>query len=901
VRHPAIDFIMLGHIWRVCTIKQAQRCLGRIIYNEDLVNCPNWLLIQFKIDGGKWVVPTESTILDYNQELDMRRGILTRSITCEHDGKITTIFSVRLVHIKDPHTMAITYTIKPENYGGTITIRSALDGTIQNTGVARYRQLNTKHWTAGTVRSTKTGGIILTLKSKPGNIKIATASKARLFIGNSPVKIVPKLYTRKNSFIAHDFTVSVEKKQSVTIEKNVTVYSSLNYDVKNPVCEVKRKIKKVKRFEDLLRTHVEQWADLWGQFDMEIKGDDFTQLVLRLHAFHLLQSFSHHNVWIDAGITARGLHGEAYRGHIFWDELFVMPFYDFHNPDISKSLLMYRFRRLKEARKYAVANDYNGSMFPWQSGSSGVEETQVVHLNPISGKWGPDYSCIQRHVSFAIAYNVWQYWLRSHDRVFMKKNGVELLLSIAQFGASLAKYSAKDDKYHTERIMGPDEFHEKYPGETEPGLRDNAYTNLLIVWTLMKAHESLHILSEKEKKRILKKIGLTLTEIRRWKDITRKMHVIMNEDGIVSQFEGYFGLKELNWDAYRKKYGNIHRMDRILKAEGKSPNEYKVAKQADVLQLFYLLPLEEIQALFSRLGYSFDARMLKRNYDYYVQRTSHGSTLSKVVHCYVAHILGRKSEAWEWYKEVINSDINDTQGGTTPEGIHAGVMASSLSIAMRGFAGIEFYEDRITIDPKLPHAWKSFKMNFVFRKTRIFLAIFKQSIRIMVEGTKGKKYKYPIVVDGVSHMLKCGTQKTVSLKKTKSKRKVSIGSIGQARQERVLIVDGDIVGSEQLETRLEELGYKTELVTKGKDALDILKIEWIDLIILSVNLQGGMNGFQLLQEIRSHKNFAAVPIIVLTNKHGLKDCVSQYNIQGFVKKPYSVSTVMTKAKRIISK
>ena len=189
-----------------------------------------------------------------------------------------------------------------------------------------------------------------------------------------------------------------------------------------------------------------------------------------------MQTASTHNTLIDAGLPARGLHGEAYRGHIFWDSLFVMHFFNLHLPNVAKSLLIYRYRRLAQARQSAKINGFRGAMFPWQSGLSGREETPVSHLNPLSGKWGPDYSHFQRHVSFAIAYNIWEYWQRTNDLDFLKHHGAEMILSIAQFGASLTKYSPQDGRYHIEGVMGPDEFHEKLPHRGKPGFKDNAYT-----------------------------------------------------------------------------------------------------------------------------------------------------------------------------------------------------------------------------------------------------------------------------------------------------------------------------------------------------------------------------------------------------------------------------------------
>ena len=122
------------------------------------------------------------------------------------------------------------------------------------------------------------------------------------------------------------------------------------------------------------------------------------------------------------------------------------------------------------------------------------------------------------------------------------------------------------------------------------------------------------------------------------------MNILIDEKGIISQFDGYFSLPELDWKAYKKKYGNIQRMDRILKAEGKSTNDYKVVKQADTLMLPYLFSVTELKNMFQLLGYQFNGEILRRNYDYYVQN-SHGSTLSKVVHCYLSDILGQSRQS----------------------------------------------------------------------------------------------------------------------------------------------------------------------------------------------------------------------------------------------------------------
>ncbi|MDP8217411.1 MAG: hypothetical protein P9M03_01660 [Candidatus Theseobacter exili] len=480
--------------------------------------------------------------------------------------------------------------------------------------------------------------------------------------------------------------------------------------------------------------------------------------------FHLLQTASIHNKNIDAGFTARGLHGEAYRGHIFWDEMFAMAFYDLHFPETAEALLKYRFKRLPQARAYAKEHGYKGSMFPWQSGSSGVEETQIIHLNPLSGKWGSDHSCLQRHVSFAIAYNVWQHWLRTRDKNFLLRYGAELLLSIAQFGSSLVKYDNKDGLYHTKGIMGPDEFHEKLPGSHKAGLTDNAYSNLMIVRTLLKAKSLFDILPKKKIDEFQKKLGIGQKELNRWDDITKNMAFVSHEEGVISQFDGYFKLKEVDLVKYQKKYNDIHRMDRILKSEGKSPDEYKVAKQADVLMIFYLFSAIEIEGLFKRLDYKFTDDILRKNYYYYIKRTSHGSTLSKVVHCNVARLIGEEEESWHLFREVLESDIYDIQGGTTPEGIHSGVMGGSIDLVVRGMVGLWILEDYIEIKPELPPKWSHVQLKFKCMNKWIHLTVTKNSIDIFIEGKEGEEMGLPFKIKKNLIKLQCGKKESFSYK-----------------------------------------------------------------------------------------------------------------------------------------
>ena len=339
--------------------------------------------------------------------------------------------------------------------------------------------------------------------------------------------------------------------------------------------------------------------------------------MLRFHISHVLQVCSRHTVDHDAGVPARGLNGEAYRGHIFWDELYIYPFLNFRLPEITRELLMYRYRRLGEARAAAREAGYRGAMYPWQSGSDGKEETQVVHLNPLSGRWEPDLSHNQRHVNAAIFYNIWHYYQATGDVEFMRDHGAEMMLEIARFWSSIAHYNPERDRYEIHGVMGPDEFHEKYPDSAEGGLHNNAYTNVMVAWISETAQEVLGLLPESRREALRARIGLGDDEVGRWEEMSHKMFVPFHGDGIISQFEGYENLEELDWDAYREKYGNIQRLDRILRAEGDDPDRYKLAKQADTVMLFFLFPEDELRRMFERLGYEYAPDTARKNIEYY--------------------------------------------------------------------------------------------------------------------------------------------------------------------------------------------------------------------------------------------------------------------------------------------
>lgn len=682
---------------------------GKEVENEDFVNCPNWLTIRFKVEEGMWVDPNQMELLNMERSLDFKTGLLTKKMKIKDDeGNITAIESLRFVSMDNMHLAGIKYTITPLNYSGLVTVSTSLNGALINEGVERYKSLNAKH-----LEPVEEGGegtvSYIKVKTNQSDIHIAEAAKLIL-----PDKNDAQIEVKTTEGVALSiFEKELKENQSFTFEKLITIFTSREEE--NPLMAAIETVQTLKNFHLLYRASAQSWQKLWDEMDLRIDGNRLVQKLLRMHLYHLLLSASPHNEHLDAGITARGLHGEAYRGHIFWDEIFVLPFYDIHFPKIARSLLQYRYHRLDKARENAAQAGYKGAMFPWQSGSDGSEETQILHLNPISGKWGDDHSSLQRHVSLAVAYNVWEYVHITNDLRFLEEKGMEMILEISRFWESKTFFDEKTGRYSIDKVMGPDEFHEMYPGASEGGLKDNAYTNLMVAWLFKQAGELMSKIGRNAQRKLTQKIGFQPEELTRWDEIRKKLRLVISKEGIIAQYDGYFDLKELDWDYYRKKYGNVYRMDRLLKAEGKSADEYKVAKQADTLMLFYNLRKEVVDELLSDMGYHLPADYLEKNLNYYLQRTSHGSTLSRVVHAQLADRVGHKALGKKLYMDALTSDFNDIQGGTTGEGIHTGVMAGTIMIALGTYGGIKLKAETLQVVPNLPDDWEALHCQLHFK------------------------------------------------------------------------------------------------------------------------------------------------------------------------------------------
>ncbi len=689
------------------------------VENEDLVNAPNWLPLGLRVADGDWLDLRKTRLAEFRQELDLRNGLLSRSAKFSDDaGRVTRIESCRFVHMAERHLAGSRLRIIPENWSGPVQILSALDGRVENRGVERYRDLNGKHLLPVESRVIDGDVTYLKMQTRQSDIQIAETARTTLYRDGTTIDAECETI-EEPGFAGIRYSVEAHEGQPLTVEKIVSIYTSRDPAISECGLASRMTVERAGSFDELAITHSARWHSLWHWFDIEIDNEtaadaESPNLILRLHLFHALQVMPSGSLNTDAGIPARGLHGEAYRGHVFWDELFVFPTLNLRLPETTRSLLMYRYNRLSTARQNARDCGHRGALYPWQSGSDGREESQKLHLNPRSGRWMPDNSALQRHVNAAIAYNIWQYFQTTHDVEFLTFYGAEMFLEIARFWASLAEFDDQAGRYMLRNVMGPDEYHDSYPEADKPGLDNNAYTSAMSAWCLWRAVDLMSLLPEDCAEALSRHLQLEAEELTQWDQISRKIFIPFHDGGIISQFEGYGALEEFDWVGYRAKYGDIQRLDRILEAEGDTPNRFKASKQADVLMLFYLFSSEELGELFGRLGYPFEFATIPDNIEYYASRTCHGSTLSRVVHAWVLSRVDRP-RSWELFHQALISDFKDIQGGTTAEGIHLGAMTGTVDIVQRCYTGIEVRNNVLWLNPCLPTHLTALRFNIRYR------------------------------------------------------------------------------------------------------------------------------------------------------------------------------------------
>ncbi len=439
-------------------------------------------------------------------------------------------------------------------------------------------------------------------------------------------------------------------------------------------------------FDALLAEHRRAWARRWRGAEVTIVGDPEVardELAARFSVFHLLAAASSGT---EAAVGARGLTGDAYDGHVFWDaDMFVLPALVALHPKAARAMLGYRIRRLPEARAEAAALGRAGARFPWESARDGSDVTPRLvhgpHGEPIPILTGSH----EEHIVADVAWAAVRYAEWSGDDAFLEGPGLHLVVETARYWASRIRLD-RAGRAHLYGVMGPDEYHEV--------VDDNAFTNVMARWNLQRAADLLEGARGAGAGRTCP-AGSPREEIATWRDLAgRLVDGFSAERGVYEQFAGYFALEPLVVSDFARPPVAI---DVLLGPE--RVRRSQLIKQADVLMIHHVLPTVP------------PSGSLERCIDFYEPRTAHGSSLSPAISASLLARAGRPDDALRLFRAAARIDLDDVTG-TTAGGLHLAAMGGVWQALAFGFLGVRTESRRVVVDPHLPSAWHQLSMRF---------------------------------------------------------------------------------------------------------------------------------------------------------------------------------------------
>ena len=672
----------------------------------ELAVLPDWPHLEIALDGNR--LSTElGRMLEHRRMLDLRQGVLWREWRQrDTTGRITRVHLLRLASLADRHVLLQLVAVTAENYSGRIELVAGL--AIPNTRGERAPLTIARDASTVTILA---GGT---------SVAMATGS-----VPQSKSKAAKSRQEHPSDHLEEHWSWEAGLGETVRLDRLVTVYTS--HDVVDPANTAQGHVTTIldQGVSAFAEAHVDAWSRRWSIAEVQIAGDDEAQRALRFAAYHLVAAANPADEHVSIG--ARGLTGQAYRGHVFWDtEIFMLPFYLLTEPAAARALLMYRYHTLGAARRKAEAYGYRGALYAWESADTGEETTPRTLAAPdghvVSILTGEQ----EHHISADVAYAVWQYWRATKDDDFMVDSGGDILIETARFWASRARIEA-DGHAHIRAVIGPDEYHET--------VDDNAYTNVMARWNLDRAADAVAILKRERPshwKQQATRLALSDDEPAAWRCIAAALVTGFNPDtGLFEQFEGYFGLEEVDVISHRNCAMPI---DLCLGPQ--RIRQSKAIKQADVVALSALLWDEWPRAVH------------EANFNYYEPRTAHGSSLSPAFHALVAARLGNRKLTLNYFRQAAEIDLADNMGNAAG-GVHMAALAGLWQAAVFGVAGVRLREDGIALDPHLPAGWTKMGCSVQWRGCVVRLTLCADPAEIGVE-VQGAGELTIAVVDGPS-------------------------------------------------------------------------------------------------------------------------------------------------------
>lgn len=697
--YPTIRGTYINAFYEKAPIPYGEKAYAFPEYTQKIVNITDVQDIDIIIDGEKFSL-FEGHIKEFNRFLNMREGYYRREICwVSPNDKEVKIKITRLASLTQLELFAIHYEIEKVNFDSEIIIESSINGEVKNYTDENDPRTAGGHGNILTVCSIDIKDKIMQIKSQTQNSNNIVAVTTMHKVNNSHRVIFERdLKAVKAVYVLSQGQNKVEflKYNIYTDSRRYEDPSVCGFDLIKALAE--------KSFSDLLQEQREYLEEFWSLADIQLKGDEKLQQGLRYNLFQLLQSVGKDSI---SNITAKGLSGEGYEGHYFWDsEIYILPFFTLCDPKLAKQLLRYRYTILDFARKRAKEMGHKkGAAYAWRT---------------ITGEECSSYfpaGTAQYHINGDIAYSYVQYYLATGDIDFIKEFGAEVVFETARIWLEIGHF----DKavFKIDAVTGPDEY--------TAIVNNNYYTNVIAKYNLKWALIFYKMLKEKDEDNLnslCRKIDLRSEELEMFEKAYKSMYLPYNEERKINAQDDTFLSKAL-WD-FNNTPKEKHPL--LLYYHPLTIYRYQVLKQADTVLAHFLVEDES------------DFDTIKNSYDYYEKITTHDSSLSCAIYSIMASKLGYMDKAYDYFMETARLDLDNTHGNTK-DGVHTANMGGTWMSIIYGFAGLRIKEDYISLNPRLPNKWEELKFKFLYRAALIEVHIVGSKTTIKVNAPDYIKLK----------------------------------------------------------------------------------------------------------------------------------------------------------------
>ncbi|MEK5338621.1 glycosyl hydrolase family 65 protein [Weizmannia sp. FSL W8-1119] len=638
----------------------------------------------------------EGEVLGFSQTLHMKRGFSERVIHWKSpSGKEIKLTFSRLVSFTWRELFAIQVKMEPVNFSGPVRVISTVNGDVQNyvdkndprTGSAHAKRL------AVTKAAAESGTIVLLARTFASGLEMACAT-------THAVSASCECHYEQDEQKVHAI-IDFKPGEPVSLTKFAIYTDTLRHGdhIAEKAADILKSMQG-KDFSALIREQEQYLATYWQTADIEIDGDPKLQEGIRFNLYQLLQSVGKDTA---SNIAAKGLSGEGYEGHYFWDtEIYIFPVFLLTHPELARHLLLYRYHILGHARARAREMGHQkGALFPWRT---------------ISGPECSPYfpaGTAQYHISADIAYSYMQYWYATQDQDFMKQYGVEILVETARLWLEVGHYREKDGKFAIEDVTGPDEY--------TAIVNNNYYTNVMAKYNLKSAHKFYHWLKTTDAAyfaAFAARLGLTDKEAASWLKAADAMYLPYDEKrGIHKQDDSFLDKAVWDFEHTPKDHYPL-----LLHYHPLTIYRYQVCKQADTVLAHFLLEEEA------------DPETIRNSYHYYEKVTTHDSSLSTCIFSIMASRLGETKKAYHYFIETARLDLDNTHGNTK-DGLHMANMGGTWLSIVYGFGGVRIKENGLFLNPAIPEQWDRYLFRLTYQNRRLQVEVTCHAFKVaLLEG-----------------------------------------------------------------------------------------------------------------------------------------------------------------------